>query len=416
MRFIHIADVHLDTPFGSRSEAMGVRLRSAALEALDRCVDTAISEQVDAVLIAGDLFDGTRLSFGTERSLLTRLVRLADEGIQVVYATGNHDPGDGTRTGSLDWPDNVTVISTPAAVSVPIAPGGGEPIGHVTGAGHGTSRETADLSRLLTPVPDDDLPQVALLHTQVLSASATGRHGPYAPSTLDNLRAARFHYWALGHVHLRQELSSDPHVHYCGSLQGRTPAETGAKGGLLVDLGDPAHPVVEFRPFSPVRWERLSVSTLGEARSLEAVVAEVAGAWEAAREEDRGEEGTEWIVAVELLGPSPMWRQLREAAEAETIADEVAARLGACGVEVRAAKVHPPVRVRDHQERRDVLGATLQLAREVAEGTDTLGVTEEDLAGFDGERHGTISAYLERLLQGGSEEVLARMLDEERAE
>ena len=78
---------------------MGVRLRSAALEALDRCVDTAISEQVDAVLIAGDLFDGTRLSFGTERLLLTRLARLADEGIQVVYATGNHDPGDGTRTG-----------------------------------------------------------------------------------------------------------------------------------------------------------------------------------------------------------------------------------------------------------------------------------------------------------------------------
>ena len=63
-----------------------------------------------------------------------------------------------------------------------------------------------------------------------------------------------------------------------------------------------------------------------------------------------------------------------------------------------------------------MLGATLQLAREVAEGTDTLGVTEEDLAGFDGERHGTISAYLERLLQGGSEEILAKMLDEERAE
>ena len=433
MRFLHIADVHLDSPFAGRSEAMRTRLRRASLTALRRCVATAVAEQVDAVLIAGDLFDGAYLSFETERFLLGQLNLLSDEGIQVVYATGNHDPGQGSRAGDLEWPDSVTVVATAAAQTVPITGRAGETVGHVTAAGHATARETADLSRLLRPARDSDLPQVALLHTQVAWSGADRVHGPYAPSSLDSLRAAGFHYWALGHVHTRQELSGDPPIHYCGSLQGRNPGETGARGGLLVDLGDPAAPVVEFREFSPIRWEKLTVATLGDARTLDDVVGEVTAAWDAAREADPGEADraeappggaetgephpaeaeTEWMVAVDLEGPSPIWRLLRDPQELETMADEFAARLNVIGVEVRSAKVHPGVRVEEHEERRDVLGATLQLARAVAAGRETLGLSETDLAGFDPDRDATLSAYLRRLLEGGSEEILVRMLDPE---
>ncbi len=413
MRFLHIADVHLDTPFAGRSEAVRTRLRRASFAALGRCVETAIAEDVDAVLIAGDLFDGASLSFETERFLLAQVGLLAEAGIQVVYATGNHDPGEGSRAGGLAWPDTVTVIATGSPQTVAVRGRGGETVGYVTGAGHATARETEDLSRLLEPMPGSDLPQVALLHTQVAWSGADHAHGPYAPSSLDRLRAAGFHYWALGHVHARQELSGDPPVHYSGGLQGRNPGETGAKGGLLVDLGDPAAPLAEFREFSPVRWEKLTVATLGDARTLAEVVAEVTGAWGEAREADPGGEGTEWMVAVELEGPSPMWRQLRDPREVETIADEVAGQLGAAAVEVRSAKVHPRVRVEEHVERRDVLGATLQLARAVRGGAETLGLSETDLAGFDPDRDATLSAYLHRLLEGGSEEILVRMLDPE---
>ena len=428
MRFLHIADVHLDSPFAGRSEAMRTRLRRASLTALSRCVATAVAEQVDAVLIAGDLFDGAYLSFETERFLLGQLKLLSDEGIQVVYATGNHDPGQGSRAGQLEWPDSVTVVATGSPRRVPITGRAGETVGHVTAAGHATARETADLSRLLQPAPESDLPQVALLHTQVAWSGADRVHGPYAPSSLDPLRAAGFHYWALGHVHTRQELSGDPPIHYCGSLQGRNPGETGARGGLLVDLGDPAAPVVEFREFSPIRWEKLTVATLGDARTLDDVVGEVTAAWEAARGADRAEAppggaetgephpaeaGTEWMVVVDLEGPSPIWRLLRDPQEQETMADEFAARLNVIGVEVRSAKVHPGVRVEEHVGRRDVLGATLQLARAVAAGGETLGLSETDLAGFDPDRDATLSAYLHRLLEGGSEEILVRMLDPE---
>lgn len=410
MRFIHIADVHLDTAFAGRSEEVRSRLRAAAREALARCVDTAVSEEVDAVLIAGDFFDGARLSFGSEGLLLRQLDVLADAGIQVVYATGNHDPGAAQAVTDLAWPGNVTVMGGADPVTVTIVNRAGEPVGHVTGAGHATARETADLAQALRPRPDTRLPQVALLHTQVTSASRSELHQPYAPSTLDHLRSAGFDYWALGHVHQRQALSNDPPIHYPGNLQGRNPRETGTKGGLLVDLHDLAHPVVEFREFSRVRWERLALGELEGARTLDALVELVVSAWEEARAADPGSDGTEWIVAVDLAGPSPVWRQLREREELGTLEQECADCIGAMSVEIRAGRTHAVVRLDDHIDRKDALGASLRLCRRVAAGDDRLGLTEADLAGFDRERHGSIERYLQRLLDGGSAEIMARML------
>ena len=417
MRFIHIADVHLDTAFAGRSDDMRNRLRHAAREAFGRCVDTAVGEQVDAVLIAGDLFDGGSLSFESERFLLAQLGRLAEADIQVVYATGNHDPGHGLRANGLDWPangldwpGNVTVIHGPDPVTVPVKGRTGDIVGHVTGAGHATARETTDLSLRLEPVPDTALPQVAILHTQVTSATGRDVHRAYAPSGIEHLRAAGFHYWALGHVHLRQELSADPPVLYCGNLQGRDPRESGPKGGLLVDLGDPAHPVIEFREFSRVRWEKVTVSGLEGVRSLDGLVNEIAAGWDVARSSDSGSDDTEWMVAVDLAGPSPMWRKLREAEEIATIEDEVAARLGALGAEVRAGRLHPAAQIDDHVDREDVLGAGLRLCGDVLSGKDRLGLADTDLAGFDPERDRTLDAYLRRLLAGGAEEIMTRML------
>lgn len=419
MRFIHIADVHLDTAFAGRSERVRSRLRAAAREAFARCVDTALSEEVHAVLIAGDFFDGGRLSFGSEGLLLRQLDVLAGAGVQVVYATGNHDPGTAQAVTDFAWPGNVTVIAGADPVAVTIVNRAGEPVGHVTGAGHATARETADLASALRPHadaglphPDTRLPQVALLHTQVTSASGSEPHQPYAPSSLDHLCGAGFDYWALGHVHQRQALSHDPPVHYPGNLQGRNPRETGAKGGLLVDLQDPGHPVVEFREFSRVRWERLALDGLERARTLDALVELAVSAWEEARAADPGSDATEWIVAVDLAGPSPIWRQLREPEELEALEQECADCIGAMSVEIRASRTHAVVPLEDHIDRQDALGASLRLCRRVAAGDDRLGLTEADLAGFDRERHGSIERYLQRLLDGGSAEIMARMLSD----
>ncbi|MDE2875453.1 MAG: DNA repair exonuclease [Gemmatimonadota bacterium] len=413
MRILHIADVHLDTAFAGRSDDTRNRLRQASRDALERSVETAIAERVDAILIAGDLFDRAHLSFATERFLLAQLGALGDAGIQVVYATGNHDPGNAVRAGGFEWPGNVTVIDGEEPVVVPVAGPDGSTAGYVTGVGHATSRVGVDLSRLLIPVPDTPLPQVALLHTLVTSVAGKGAHQPYAPSNLEHLRGSGFHYWALGHVHQRQELSADPPVHYCGNPQGRDARETGPKGGLLVDLGDPGHPVVEFREFSRVRWERLEVAGLKGAHTLDDLLTEVAVSWDRARSDDPGSGDTEWMVAVDLAGPSPLWRQLRDPEELATIADEAVERLGALGCEVRARKVHSPALVADHAGRQDALGAALSLCAEVRAGNDRLGLADTDLAGYDPERDGSLDAYLHRILDGAPEEILTRMLTSE---
>lgn len=410
MRFIHIADVHLDTAFAGRSEDVRSRLREAAREAFARCVDTAVSESVHAVLIAGDLFDGPRLSFGGEGLLLRQLGVLKRAGIQVVFATGNHDPGSGQSVRDLAWPDNVTVIADGEPVTATIVNREGVPVGYVTGAGHATARETADLARGLHPPTATRLPRVALLHTQVTSAGGSELHQAYAPSSLEVLRGAGFNYWALGHVHQRQALSTDPPVHYPGNLQGRNPRETGAKGGLLVDLHDPEHPEVEFREFTRVRWEKLALAGLDGARTMDALVELVVDSWDRARSADPGSDVTEWVVTVDLSGPSPVWRKLREREELDALAQECADCIGAMSVRIRAGGTHAVVRLADHVGRQDALGASLRLRDRVAAGDDGLGLTEADLAGFDRERHGSIEAYLRRLLDGGDAEIMARML------
>ena len=410
MRFLHIADVHLDTAFAGRSRGVRDRLREALREAFEHCVRTAVSEKVDAVLIAGDLFDGTSLSFETERFLLAQFQKLADQGIQVVYATGNHDPGQELPPTVHDWPDAVTVIRTGDPVLVEIRRPTGEVVGCVTGVGHTTSHETEDLSLRLRPAADTSLPQVALLHTQVTSASGRQIHQPYAPSTVENLRSAGFHYWALGHVHARQQLSESPSIHYCGNLQGRNPRETRARGGLLVDLDDAASPAIEFKEFSRVRWERVPVATLSDVHTFERLVDELTTAWDNTRSADRGRVDKEWMLTVDLKGPSPMYGRLRDDNELETIADELVHRTGILDADVRDKGVYPKVRLDEHRLRRDVLGATLRLSEGIQQGATELPVPTDDLAGFDPKRDDSPQAYIRRLMAGAGEEIARRML------
>jgi len=288
MRFLHLADLHLDTSFAGRSAELRSRLREATREALENAVQHALDAQVDAVLIAGDLFDGNRLSFRTERFLTESLGRLTGAGISVVYAAGNHDPGGGSAPASrLDWPSGVTVISGPEPVRVDIHRED-RLVGRVTGAGHASPREAEDLS-LRFPSPSGDVPEVALLHTQVVGATGSDEHDRYAPSSLDHLRSSGFDYWALGHIHLRQAVSSDPPIHYSGNVQGRHPGEDGPKGGLLVELAPPAAPRIRFVELGPIRWETLVMDDLRDEGSSTGLV-DRTDSWTGAPEPGRGGE------------------------------------------------------------------------------------------------------------------------------
>ncbi len=414
MRFLHIADAHLDTSFTGRSEAVRRRLREASRQAFQRAVDVAIREEVHAVLVAGDLFDSDRLSFQTERFLLEQAARLGDHGITVVYATGNHDPGSpesGPRR--LPWPNNVRVAAdrTPRRFLIPDH--AGATVGHVTAIGHDRADVGHDLSRAL-PRPAGDLPEVAVLHTQVHSCVGAEAHGPYAPSDLTYLRHAGYDYWALGHVHVRQELSEDPPIWYSGSLQGRTYADHGERGALLVDLSDRAAPVVAFRPLAPVRWETVAVDRLDAVESLDALERAVQVAWGGKREQDPGAPGTEWMVRVVLDGPCPLWTELRSGEELETVSSELREILGALDVTVLADGVHPVFPVEEHRSRTDVLGEALRMVDAIRRGEGGLsGLDAAELAGAPSDDPRAVAAYARALLSDADGEVAARLLTDE---
>ena len=264
MKLIAAADIHLDSPMRGLPKHDGAPvedLRGASRKALANLVDLAIDEQVAAVLLAGDLFDGDWPHYGTGIQFVKEMGRLREAGIPVVSIAGNHD-ADSKLTKSLQMPDNFFSLSTKRPETKRF-----EELGlAVHGQGYAKPAVTDDLS-IGYPEPIDDFLNIGLLHT--CAAGAPG-HENYAPCKVEALAARGYAYWALGHVHVHQALHTDPPVVFSGVLQGRSMRETGVKGAVLLDATPDGVTSFALRPLDVVRWEVLELGAEG-AGSLEEV-------------------------------------------------------------------------------------------------------------------------------------------------
>src|SRR5690606_3435278 len=111
-RFIHAADIHLDSPLRGLSRYEGLPedgIRGATRGAFDNLVRSAIEEAVDFVLIAGDLFDGEWRDMGTGLYFARAMGRLSQSGIPAFILAGNHDAAS-VITRSVPWPPNVRLF------------------------------------------------------------------------------------------------------------------------------------------------------------------------------------------------------------------------------------------------------------------------------------------------------------------
>ncbi len=415
MRIVHAADIHLDTPFRRHDAALRRRLQQAGREAFSALVDLTLEERADALVIAGDLFDNEWLTIATERVLTRELRRLTDADVTVVYATGNHDPGrTNYRAAHIDWPStNFHLHSSRTPRRIPIRRDG-EPIGWVVGAGHQTTHEATNLASTFPPAPGPQ-PAVGLLHADVGGAQGAPDDeagNVYAPAALADLDSS-YDYWALGHIHKRQRLREDSPVWYPGNLQGRDFGETGAKGVLVVDLNPPELPQVRFLPVAPVRWERLTVSNLGEARAIGDVHTAVRAAFDDLLEADEHVLlGQDWILRVELSGPCPLTAVLRSDEERDGLAEYLGESLGALEVEVRDAGLSPPIDLSHHVGQRHVLGEALELIEQAGRDDTLLSrLAPSELAGGDEQaEEGERLQYLRGLLDGLDAAAAERLL------
>jgi DNA repair exonuclease SbcCD nuclease subunit len=120
----------------------------------------------------------------------------------------------------------------------------------VYGQGFATRAVTDDLSQAY-PQGDPQLFNIGLLHTCL---DGKPGHEPYAPCSVDGLRSKGYQYWALGHVHKREEVSQDPWIVFPGNIQGRHIREVGPKGCTLVTVESGEIVEVEHRDLDVMRW------------------------------------------------------------------------------------------------------------------------------------------------------------------
>ena len=418
LKIVHAADIHLDTPYVRHDDSLRTRLQEAGREAFVRLVDLAIREKAHALLIAGDLFDNAWLTIATERLLIEEMRRAVETGVTVVYATGNHDPGRATyRAMHIDWPKSgfhLVRARRPVEIALECA---GETVGWVVSAGHQTPRETENLAAEFPPAPGPE-PAVALLHAHVAAVHEAPQHEAYAPAALADFGGKGYAYWALGHIHGRQMVRDDPPVVYPGNLQGRQFGETGAKGALIVEIEASLSPAPRFQPLARIRWERLSLNDLAEARSITDIQASARAAFAHLEAKAAGEllPDQEWILRVEMRGPCPLADTLRSEEERNDLADFLRDALGALDVEVRDTGLHRPIDLAEYRGHRHVLGLALELA-EQARSDDALlqSLVPAALAASEFDDQSERDAYLRELLAGMDSQVAEALLREGRS-
>jgi DNA repair exonuclease SbcCD nuclease subunit len=256
-RFIHAADLHLDSPLiglAKKSEDYAARLDDASRRAFDNLVALAIEEDCRLIVIAGDIFDGQWRDYRTGLFFVDRMRRLRQAGIRVVIIAGNHD-AENRFANRLEYSDNVKLMSQRHPESLLI-----EELGVAV---HGRSfpqRDIVDNIAIEYPSPVPGRFNIGLLHT---ACGGSEGHASYAPCALAQLVNHGYQYWALGHIHKRQELAKAPYIVYPGNLQGRSVRETGPKGATLVEVIDGDVARIVHCPLDVVRWIVEDVTVAG---------------------------------------------------------------------------------------------------------------------------------------------------------
>ncbi len=353
MKFIHSADIHLDSALHGLERYEGApveEIRSATRRAFDNLIELAIDEQVAFVLLVGDLYDGDWKDYNTGLYFVERMGRLRDANIRVFIVAGNHDAAS-QITKHLRLPDNVTLFSTRKPERVVL-----DDLGvSICGQGFATRAVTDDISQDY-PQGDPQLLNIGLLHTCL---DGKPGHEPYAPCTVDGLRSKGYQYWALGHVHKREEVSQDPWIVFPGNIQGRHIREIGPKGCTLVTVNAGEIVAVEHRDLDVMRWSicELDVSA---AETVDDIYEQVREGLQLALDAAEGRP-----VAVRLVLYGACSAHLKLHAERERWIQEyraLATGLGGAGIwlEKISIKTRPVVSTDEVLERDDALSGLLR--------------------------------------------------------
>ena len=321
-KFVHTADVHLDSPLKSlalRDPQIAELVGGATRRTFETIIDLCIDEHVDALIIAGDLYDGDQRSMKTAAFLSRQMRRLEGANIRVFIIRGNHD-SESSITQYLDLPPNVHIFT---------GHGGLVELRDLGVAIHGVSYAQRHASESLLhkfKQPVDGLANIGIMHTSLVGAVG---HDVYAPCTVKDLTSRGFDYWALGHIHKRQIHNQNPYIVMPGIPQGRDISEDGPRSVTLVAISDKSIRIDErFVADSEFQRVQLDLTDIVEWTSAMTKLRE-------ALEEIRTSAKARYVICrIVLCGMSPLnWRIRRDADLFKAEAQEAAQQLNDVFVE-----------------------------------------------------------------------------------
>jgi DNA repair exonuclease SbcCD nuclease subunit len=268
IKFIHCADLHLDSPFQgltTKEPSLADRFKHATNEAFVKIIDLCLAEEVDFLTIGGDTFDGADRSLCAQILLRDQFERLHKANIPVILVAGNHDPLSDWLT-EIRFPKNVHLLAGDKVEKVPI-----KKDGKVITTIYGISYKERDVKENLSlefHASEKDAVSIGLLHANV---GARKEHAPYSPCTINDLRAGNMDLWLLGHIHTPEVICKDPFILYPGNIQGRHINEDGSRGCYLIKVDSNYKISHEFKPVQNILWKQEEINIKEIATSLELV-------------------------------------------------------------------------------------------------------------------------------------------------
>lgn len=219
-RFIHASDFHLERPMQDildLPDHLRQTLVEAPWKAAEAIFEHAIVENVDFVVLSGDILNPVTSGAQGAAFLLEQFESLNDRGIQVYWAGGVADDPE-RWPDAVGLPNNVHIFSK-HEVESRVFRRHQTPLVTILG-------KSADGGEIVRAVEysheDDDNYVVAVA---------------YGKADAETLRSERVDYWALGGRHQAQILQTEePAIRYSGSPQSRCLSEEGAHGFVLVDV------------------------------------------------------------------------------------------------------------------------------------------------------------------------------------
>lgn len=359
LQLLHISDIHLNTGFSSKNENVRATLKTALLEALDDAFTYVIENDLEGIIIAGDFFDHDQISFALEHFVVNRFKNLLDDKRHIFYVTGNHDPMRTNAFLSLyqDHP-YFHLFENDVVQHIHLISNRGIPY-NVIACGHKTKNEKRNLIKTYPQKVGDEI-WIGIGHASIPSAITIKDKESYMAAPLADIEHLNYNYFALGHIHIRQQLSKN--IAYSGNIQGLNIKETGEKGGYLVEL-TPNSTEIKAVNFQHIRWEQIEVSLSSDVKTLSELQNQIVESI-TLRCNSIPMAAKQLIFRVYLIGKSSLASALKQSENIAFLIHAIKEKMGLLDVEIKTSQLTNAFEIEQFMREKTLLAYLLKMIQD----------------------------------------------------